>query len=559
MKKIVNNISLVAGAAGLLLLGSCSKKIDEAFANPNALVKQPIETLLPGVIASMATQYSANGTGYGPQNDGQYIGRYIQNWATNTSLNQYDRMGDNFVNNSDVLGAVWAMHYYGMGQNVSRIIQWGTEEKKWDYVGVAQAIRAWGFLQVTDLHAEAVILREAFRPDLLVFKYDPQEDVYEEIKRLCSAALENLSKTGDGVSQANLDKGDHFMNGGDVNKWKKFVYGVLAQTYHRITNKSIYQPDSVIYYCDLAMQTNADNTSLKWSNAGGVGTYNYWSPFRGNVGTLRQTRFIADLMRGVNAQFPTGAVDPRAPYIIRENPNGTYRGIIPVKGGGNVTAIQTLLLGDSSHNFWGGLFQSTAAPSSDATSRYVFTNAPIWPIISASEIQFMKSEALFRKGDKPGALAAYINGINLNFDQLISDYQTNVPAPLRITPASRAAFMANPLNVPSAGNLTLSHIMMQKYISLYAWGFMETWVDMRRYHYTDLDPITGNQVYREFAPPNTTSTTNINDLYPSNNGKLIYRLRPRYNSEYLYNIDELNRVGAFAGDYITKEHYFSKP
>lgn len=552
MKKLLT-ILTATPAIFLLVLSSCSKKVDEAFINPNAQVRQPIETMLPGVIANMAIQHSANGTLYGPQNDGQYIGRFIQNWATNTTLNQYDRMGDNFINSSDIMGSIWAMHYYGHGQNVEKIIEWGTEEKKWDYVGVAQAIRAWGWLTLTDVHGEAVILKEAFRPDLLVFKYDTQEEVYEEIKRLCNRSIENLSKTGDGVSQANLLKGDQYMNGGDVNKWKKFVYGIMARTYHRITNKSIYQPDSVIYYCNLAMQTNAENTSLKWSNAGLAGTYSFWSPFRGNIGTLRQTKFIADIMRGVNGQFPTATNDPRAAYIIRENPNGTYRGILPVKGG----AAAGLLLGDSSHNFWGGLFQSTAAPSSDANSRYVFTNAPIFPIITASEIQFIKAEALYRKGDKPNALAAYINAINLNFDQLISDYQTNVPAARQITPAARAAFLANPLIVPTAANLTLSHIMMQKYIAMYAWGLVETWVDMRRYHYIDLDESTGQQVYREFAPPNTTSTSGVNDLYPNNLGKLIYRHRPRFNSEYLYNVDELNRVGALAPDYITKEHWFS--
>ena len=76
---------------------------------------------------------------------------------------------------------------------------------------------------------------------------------------------------------------------------------------------------------------------------------------------------------------------------------------------------------------------------------------------------------------------------------------------------------------------------------------------MRRFHYTDLDPLTGQQVYRDFAPP-----TGI-DLYTNNLGKLIYRHRPRYNSEYLYNVDELNRLGAFSQDYITKECWFSKP
>jgi len=72
-------------------------------------------------------------------------------------------MGDNFINRSDILGSIWAMHYYGMGANISRIIEWGTEEKKWDYVGVAQAVRAWGWMTLTDTHDD-VILREAFRP-----------------------------------------------------------------------------------------------------------------------------------------------------------------------------------------------------------------------------------------------------------------------------------------------------------------------------------------------------------------------------------------------------------
>ena len=548
MKQSINKFICAVSGGALLLLGSCTKKIDEAFANPNAQTKQPIETLLPGIISNMAIQHSANGTLYGPQNDGLYIGRFIQNWATNTTGNQYDQMGDNFINSSDVMGSIWAMHYYGMGQNLERVIEWGTEEKKWDYVGVAQALRAWGWLTLTDIHDD-VILYEAFRPEQLVFKYDPQSEVYEQIKRLCKASLENLSKTGDGVSQTNLALGDAYMNNGDVNKWKKFVYGVLARTYNRITNKtSLYQPDSVVYYCDLAMQTNADNTSLKWSNAGGTGTYSYWSPFRGNIGTLRQTKFIADLMQGVNTQFPTNSQDPRAWYIIRENANGTFKGTRPNKG------TDGLATADQPSNFWGGAFTSTTAPSSDANCRYIFRNAPVFPIITASEIQFIKAEALLRKGgNNAAALAAYRKGIELHFAQLRSDYEATVPAANKISDASRDAFLANPLVVPAANNLTLSHIMMQKYVAMYGWGVVETWVDIRRYHYTDLDPVTGQQVYREFAPPTGS------DLYSRNNGKWIYRHRPRYNSEYLYNIDELNRLGAFATDYITKECWFSKP
>ena len=538
---------ILPAAISALTFSSCTKKIDDAFANPNALTKQPVEELLPGVISNMAIQHSANGTLYGPQNDGLYFGRYVQFWATNGTGNQYDQMGDNFINRSDVLGSIWAMHYYGMGANISRIIEWGTEEKKWDYVGVAQALRAWSWMTLTDVHDD-VILREAFRPEQLVFKYDPQPDVYEEVKRLCHAALANLSKTGDGMNPANLARSDRYGNGGDLNRWKKFTYGVLARTFHRVTNKSIYQPDSVIYYANLAMQANNENTNITWSNAGGTGTFSYWSPYRGNIGVLRQTKFIADLMSGINTQFPTNSIDPRAPYIIRENPLGTYKGIRPNKGSDLLTNVN-----ERPDNFWGGAFSITAAPGNDDACRYIFKNAPIFPIMTAAEIQFIKAEAMLRKGDRAGALVAYKKGIELNIAELRANYETSVPTALRMNDTQRDAFLNNSSIVPSAANLTLSHIMMQKFIAMYGWGVTEVWVDMRRYHYTDLDPITGQQVYREFAPP-----TGI-DLYTNNLGKWIYRVRPRYNSEYLYNVDELNRLGAFAPDYITKECWFSKP
>lgn len=88
---------------------------------------------------------------------------------------------------------------------------------------------------------------------------------------------------------------------------------------------------------------------------------------------------------------------------------------------------------------------------------------------------------------------------------------------------------------------------------MYGYGLVETWVDMRRYHYTDIDPATGQQVYVGFTPP-----SGIN-LFSNNAGKLAYRARPRYNSEYLYNIAALQSVGALALDYHTKEQWFSQP
>ena len=88
---------------------------------------------------------------------------------------------------------------------------------------------------------------------------------------------------------------------------------------------------------------------------------------------------------------------------------------------------------------------------------------------------------------------------------------------------------------------------------MYGYGLVETWMDLRRFHYTDLDPATGNQVYADFTPPSGI------DLFLNNNGKLVYRARPRYNSEYLYNVAALTLIGALELDFHTKEQWITQP
>ncbi len=536
------NIFQLTAVALLLALASCEKKIDEAFANPNASVRVPVETLLPGIIGNFVGSSAAAGSAYGLANDGLYVGRYVQYWATNSAGNQYDQMGG-ATGASDILGSVWAMHYFGMGENLNKMVKWGIEEEKWDYAGVGYAIRAWSWLQLTNMYGE-VILKEAFRPDQLVFKYDNQNEVYDSVRAIAHRAIAFLEKTGGQSGQANLAKGDAYFYNGDVNKWKKFAYSVLARSFSHLSNKTTYNADSVIKYAQLGINSNADNATAKFANTGITGTSNFYGPYRNNVGTLRQTDYIANLMNGLNSRF-SGATDPRAWYLLRENTNKTIRGIKPNKGSSGLAA------NDQPQGFWGQTFGTATAPVSDAASRYIFKNGAPFPIITASEIKFMLAEAYLRKGDAAAARAAYVDGISLNIDMLNADFKADVPADKQITPAMKAAFLANPTVVPDAASLSISHIMLQKYIALYGFGMMETWVDMRRFHYVDVDAKAGGQVYADLVLPTGT------DLFINNSGKYTYRARPRYNSEYLYNVAELTRLGATALDYNTKEQWFS--
>jgi len=534
-----------------VLLFSCTKKLDDAYLNPNAPVKVKPSELLPPMQYQMAINL---------QEDFLYLGTTAQVFACrytflnvpavtrDRTITRHEKMG--WFPNIDNSGAIWRMHYWNIGQNLNRMVEWAAEDEQWDYVAAGYAIQAWSWLTLTDYHGE-VILDEAFNTSLLAFKYNTQDRVYDHVRNLCKLALENFDKP---VSGSDFAAADQWFYGGDINKWKKFVYGILARSYHHLTNKSSYKADSVIYYCDKAMQTPAEDATYKYVGGSVNNQNNYWGRFRANNTTLRQSKYIAELMQGtqgVNSTFE-GVDDPRRWYMLATAPYAastptyvdTMLGIEVTKGEGPI------LTAKRPNNFWG---TAIVVPGVD-TARFIFRDNAEFPFMTSSEIQFMKAEAAFRSGNKGLALSAYKQGIAQHFDMLLSKYNVNIRPSRVMTAATRDAFLADTRVVPAtSGALTLSQIMQQKYIALWGHGVLEAWTDLRRYHYTDLDPATGRQVYFSFTPPLAA------DLWPDNGGKWSYRVRPRHNSEYVWNIAEIAVYGGDLIDYHTKEMWFSLP
>ncbi|MBL0273132.1 MAG: SusD/RagB family nutrient-binding outer membrane lipoprotein [Chitinophagaceae bacterium] len=460
---------IFTGLISLVAMASCKKKIDDAYLNPNAAVVQPIESILPGVIGGFTWFSSTQGTTYGLMTDGQFVNRYIQYMGINTSADTWGQMSmvGGAVDNG---GSVWATVYYGQGANVNRIIEWGLEQEKWDYVGAALAVRAWGWLELTQEY-EIGIIKEAWVPNKTSFKYDNADVVFDSCRAVCHRALAYLSRTDGNVSQANLAKGDAYFNNGDVNKWKKFVYGILARSYNDLSFKNIYAAnsyafaDSAIKYASLAQTSNADNATVKVAGGTINGQNNFWGPLRNNFGSSRQGDYVARLMSGSDTTAFAGVFDPRCWYMLSENLNGTFKGFYPWAGSSGLSA------NDYPKNIWRHPTPTSITPPAVDSSRYLYGNTSPWPIMTASEMQFIIAEAAFRKGDKITALAAYTNAISLNFDMLTTEYPQNIPAGKDITPAVKAAYLANPVVIPaSPNNLTLTKIMNQKYIALYAWG-----------------------------------------------------------------------------------------
>lgn len=561
MKKIFISIGLL-----MMIMSSftsCKKYLDINSDEDTPQFPDP-SSVLPAQLAAIPR---------GLQYDARYAGKFIQNWLNyNTATDAFERMG--WVGVSDANGDIWRQAYYGMGRNLDYMITHGKAQNNSPYIGVAYALKAMIFQYATDYHGE-IIFTEAFR-DQTTFKYDDQQTVYRGIDSLCRLAITYLTDTVRNPGATPLSKGDYVYNG-DKARWLKFTYGLLARNFHRVTNKSIYAPDSVIYYVDKSMQTINDDFLIPF-DATKNDDANFYGTYRNNLGTYRQSTYIVQLLDGttltdsVSTSANASQRDPRMRHMLTKsndttNGNGGYRGVDVGLGDPYVSLGNWYTYAPNSANWinarkkiptlWGDTLYSnpTASVFSSQYGHYLFGDKVVCPVMTSSELQFTKAEAAYRKGDLATAHAAYILGINLSFDFINrgsfprGNNSLFAGTPISIT--ERTNYLASANVKQSAATLTLSDIMLQKYIALWGWGFFETFVDMRRFHWTDLDPVTGKQVYKNFKIPSPLAADNL--------GKPVYRVRPRYNSEYVWNRAELLRLGGLNVDYHTYEPWFVQP
>ena len=515
--------------AGVLALSSgCSNFLD-VNTNPNGPQSVTAYLYLPPMVHWMVTA---------PQLDGRFVGRYTQQWTLpGISLSTWDRMG--YDAGSDNGGEQWRDVYWSLGQNLVDMNVKAEAEQRWDLLGVGLILKAWGWQALTDLHGE-IIIKEAFDESRTTFDYDPQDYAYQEVLRLLDSAIVLLKRTDGLVDQTYLARGDHLYNG-DRTKWMKLAYGMKALNLNHYSNKATYDPAAVIAMVDLSFASNADDALLAYPANSPNDDRNFWGTTRDNITNYRQTRFVLNLMNGT--QFG-GVVDPRMTRMLSPSRDGQYRGLDPnVVGFGALDSLQ------QPNNFYGYPLRTGAGSGAGLPSRYIFSDRSRIPLMTYAQLQFIKAEAALRMGNQATARAAYTTGISSHIAFVNDRNRDDNQTPTQITTAERDSFLASPQIVPAT--LTLSHIMSQKYIALWGWGHDELWMDMRRYHYTDLDPVSGAQVFRGFTPPT--------NLFADNGGQVVQRIRPRFNSEYVWNRPGLDAIGGLATNYHTKPLWIIQP
>lgn len=258
-------------------------------------------------------------------------------------------------------------------------------------------------------------------------------------------------------------------------------------------------------------------------------------------------------------------------------------------------------------NLWGSRTGNNSNASYDGSGRWLYEESAPYILMTAAEMQFCLAETYWKLGQKGNALDAFKKGIALDVEFTGSYLKPgapketgedengnktyaiggNVPGGDVVTKAAyntlAAEYIAGPyVEGMTEADFTLSHIMLQKFVALFPWGSTETWTDMRKYHYDikysgeypglnngwNLSYIDQKmdsdetKVYKGYYLAPALVENRRGSYNEENQGSPCYRIRPRYNSEYMWNkpaLDALKPIGGRELNYQCSIPWFAYP
>ena len=597
MKKIFAGIMMLAAVA----FTSCQDWLD---VNKNVDAPDYVEShlYLSGVIQQFWNIY--------------YDATYVTNDYTRMMNGYSSYQGHNYPGSSDNGGNMWRMTYWQQGMNLENLINQSIEAENWTLAGIGYAIKAFSWDALTKYHGD-VILTQAFEPGRTSFDYDYQDVVYAKVEEWYDTAIEYLSMEDNTFYGTKLT-GNDWIYFGDKAKWIKFCYSGKIRQLSSLANKSNFVSEiapKLVGYADKAILSNADNATVTVSGGGPdepfSGYNNFWGTARGNLSTsYSQQGYAVRVMTGTVPLYDENGEkiecedtlinwDSRYKYMLNPVQIVTDTNVM-AEGHWDPRVVAKLgTMSDSCfqnvdnldvikrHRYFSGTSpwgRNTTSNSTtyDGQGRWLYHDAAPYILMNAAEIKFCVAEAYFRMGQKAEALNWWKEAIADDMEFTASYLKPGKAAASekevtggdKITKAlfdqAAAEYLAGPfVGQITAENLTMSHIMLQKYVALYPWGSPEIWVDMRKnfydVEYTGEYPYGGNgwdakEVKQKrdddptkaffgyyLAPANFADYRGTYSQTKNLEGSPCFRIRPRYNSEYMWNVPGLKALRPIQG------------
>ena len=455
MKKIRN---ILMAAAAIVSMAACSEK---ALDKVNEDVNHSQDASAQFVFADLclATAYTTVGGDFNT-----YLGVAVEHWAgVHNQLYKAEKRDGEWISSSCFNNA-WVGVYYNISN--CRVVIAKTEDDSSSsdagnaaLNGAAKVLYAYNAAVLTDLFGDVPYSQACNYNEYKTPAIDKQEDIYKDINKNLDEAIAELEAAV--AAGANLGIGSYdFIYNGNSAKWLKFAYGLRARlTMHTILRASDKNAayDKIIADADKSFASAADQAQFaKYDGDSQLNPlFMYWYSREG----IASSQSLADKLSARN--------DPRANIMFSTPWDCEY-----------VDPAET----DCVPNGEGDEVQ-------EAYTDYCFflaLDAPTY-LLSYAEVQFLKAEALARKGDDNGAKDAAKAGIeaafkimNENVTSAINMWGYTYDGALLADTDADAYYTAQ-LGGKS-GDALLGEIMVQKYLSFLGanGGSVEAYNDVRR-------------------------------------------------------------------------------
>lgn len=489
-------------------LSSCKKWLD-INDNPNSAnstVPTPAQRL-PPLIAQFADAYESAGT------RAAFVSQQL---AVTYSVNNNWNLTRWYSHESSA-NWPWQAWYVNAAVNIDPLIEAAEEDGAYHYIGAAKVIKAWGFGALADFYG-MMPYDEFNDPTTITPKFDDGSYIQEQILQLLDEAVADFQKTQETGAEP-LSDGD-ILNGGNVDNWIRLAYGLKARFLNHTSKLSSYDPQAVLDALSKGPQTDEQSSLFQYVDETPSTAWNKEALQYSNTGTsARITKLYYDYIANNYTGAPTGAndmEDPRIDLLVPSSENAAgelvrtkpmdMQSDLPKTGPANYTynaGSNSFSNGDS---VYVQMRKNPHTPGPDdrilSTGTWYTKRGAIGMLLTNAEMRFIEAEVKFGLGDAAGALAAYKAGIRSHMSIM------EVPS------ADIEAFLSSTSVVQNPANLTLSHIMIQKYIALsYS---PELWVDLRRMDFcTDAggNYNEASGIYKGFDRPSHVYT----EAYPSGN------------------------------------------
>ncbi len=450
--KQINKFSITLFFLLIFSTYSCDKTFEELNTDPDNPVEVPNKLLLPS--AQTFTAYGVAGAD---------LAWYASVWVQHTAgvWNQMENADKLTEINSQLVNNSWRFQLYsGSMMDLKQLMDQATEQGANSYVGIAKILMAYNLGIATDMwgrvpYSEALQTVDNTKP-----AFDSQESVYQNIQTLLDEGITTLE------SATTTPGADDIMYNGNLSAWVKAAYALKARYHNHLSNIDANgSAQSALAAIQNAFESSGDDFQYAGFNVNPTGE-NPWYQFQNDRNQHCVSQSFVALLEGLN--------DPRLSIYALPVP-----GLGTIVGGPNGLSTDQ---GGSLYSKWG--------------SSLVRADAPL-PLMTYVEQKFIEAEAELRLGNTANAMAA--------FEMAVGEAMRKAG----VSEEDIAAYIAQESVSPS--NLTLEHIITQKYISQFVMESLEAYNDWRRTDAFELVNPAG-QIPVRFPYPTTEFDYNLENV-----------------------------------------------